>query len=288
MAHIGLLLKSQSVFTGPLDSLTANLWGAFAFKRLLSLYTGPLIRVRRSSDNAEQDIGYLTDGSLDTAALASFVGANSAFIVIWYDQAGSANDLSQATAANQARIVNSGAYDGKAVLDTTDYWSTATSIPASSKFAFYSKLFRHGTASTNVYFSTTNLLTGGFNGLQGYSNAGQNDVGGFVGTSGTSNFRLTLYLPSPDISLATAVIAWLFDRALVTSAKIQNAQNGSLLSPAFSTTLAGTDPIGNFSADTLLVGAQGGLGAFADSDMHNLVVYSDTAGSVSAISAALA
>lgn len=273
-------------FVGPLDGLTANLWASYALKRLLSSYTGALIRVRRSSDSTEQDISYITGGGLDTAALATFVGANSAFIVTWYDQSGAGNHLTQATAANQPRIVSAGVYDGKAVLDTTDYWATTNSIPVSSKFAFYSKLFRHSTTSNNVYFSTSNILTGGFDGIQGYSDSATN-VGGLMATNAVSSYRLSLFVPSPSIASATAVIAWLLDRSLTTSSKVQIAQNGSAL-PLFGSVMSGTDPTGNFSADTLLLGAQGGLGAFADSDIHNFVVYSDTSGSVAAISAALA
>ena len=80
-----------------------------------SLYTGPLVRVRRSSDNAAQDFGAVANGDLngnrflDTAAVLAFVGAgNSGFIVTWYDQSGNGRNMTQATAAAQPRIVNAG------------------------------------------------------------------------------------------------------------------------------------------------------------------------------------
>jgi hypothetical protein len=64
------------------------------------------IRVRRSSDNTEQDIGF-NNFYLDTTALKSFVGAGDGFVTIWYDQKGYAN-ASQATTTRQPRIVSSG------------------------------------------------------------------------------------------------------------------------------------------------------------------------------------
>lgn len=93
----------------PLDSLSAG--AAYSVRRLRTAYTGPLMRVRRSSDNTEQDIGYGGDGWLDETVLLAFVGAGSGFVKTWYDQSGNARDVSQATTANQPRIVNAGVVD---------------------------------------------------------------------------------------------------------------------------------------------------------------------------------
>ncbi len=84
---------------------------AFSLRKLRDGYTGSAIRVRRSSDNAEQDIGFDANGNLNTTGLTSFVGSNSAFIVTWYDQSGNGINLTQTTAANQPRIVNVGTVD---------------------------------------------------------------------------------------------------------------------------------------------------------------------------------
>jgi hypothetical protein len=89
-----------------LDSITSA--AAFSVRRLLSAYSGACLRVRRSSDNAEQDIGFL-GVNLDTAALLSFCAATNGFVVTWYDQSGNARNLTQATTANQPQIVTSGA-----------------------------------------------------------------------------------------------------------------------------------------------------------------------------------
>jgi hypothetical protein len=93
----------------PLD-LVSGAGAAYSLRRTRSLYSGSAIRVRRSNDNAEADIGF-SGGALDTAALLSHTGANSGFVVTWYDQSGSGRNFTQATTANQARIVNAGTID---------------------------------------------------------------------------------------------------------------------------------------------------------------------------------
>jgi hypothetical protein len=92
--------------TSPLDVVTGAS-AAYALRKLRAAYAGAAIRVRRSSDNAEQDIGFTNTGGLDTSTLLTFVGSGSGFVTTWYDQAGSVN-ATQATAANQPRIVNAG------------------------------------------------------------------------------------------------------------------------------------------------------------------------------------
>ena len=97
---------------------------AYSLRKLRTAYTGYAIRVRRSSDNTSQDIGFDANGTLDTTTLLSFVGAGNGFVSIWYDQSGNYN-LSQNTSSNQPSIVLSGvlnSQNGKPVL-ITDYYS---------------------------------------------------------------------------------------------------------------------------------------------------------------------
>jgi hypothetical protein len=116
-----LVQPSIPPFTGILDTYTGAAAAYSAARRLSSTYTGSLIRVRRSSDNAEQDIGYDGSNVLDEAALTSFVGSgNNGFVTTWYDQSGNANNAVQSTAANQPQIVSSGSIvkrGGKPALD---------------------------------------------------------------------------------------------------------------------------------------------------------------------------
>lgn len=74
---------------------------AYSLRRLSGLYNGPAIRVRRSSDNAEQDIYFTDSFNFDIAAFNTFVGASTAYVRTWYDQSGNGKNVSQTTAAKQ-------------------------------------------------------------------------------------------------------------------------------------------------------------------------------------------
>jgi len=83
---------------------------AYSLRRIgPSGYFGPAIRVRRDSDNTLRDIGFTSDGQLDTVGLLDFVGVTgSGFVQTWYDQSGNGRDASQATTANQPLLLSSG------------------------------------------------------------------------------------------------------------------------------------------------------------------------------------
>jgi hypothetical protein len=92
--------------TGLLDDY-GGAAAAYSLRRLSSTYTGDAIRVRRASDNAEQDIGFDIEGNLNTAALASFCSGTNGFVKTWYCQSGNSNDATQTTTANQPKIYDS-------------------------------------------------------------------------------------------------------------------------------------------------------------------------------------
>jgi len=80
---------------------------AYSLRLLDTDYTGSAIRVRRASDNAEQDIGFDANGDLDTTALATFCSGTDGFVKVWYDQSGNGNDAEQTTTTNQPKIYDS-------------------------------------------------------------------------------------------------------------------------------------------------------------------------------------
>jgi PKD repeat protein len=106
----GVNIKNSyiEILSGLLLDLFPNAAAAYSLRKLRSAYTGSAIRVRRSSDNTEQDIGFNGSNELDTTALLSFVGAGNGFVVTWYDQSGNGLNATQSTAGNQPQIVNSG------------------------------------------------------------------------------------------------------------------------------------------------------------------------------------
>lgn len=96
---------------------------AYSLRKLDCDYAGSAIRVRRSSDNTEQDIGFV-NGNLDTAALKTFVGTggtDDGFVVTWYDQSSNGNNATQSTSANQPLIMDNGVVIRQGTYPTIKY-----------------------------------------------------------------------------------------------------------------------------------------------------------------------
>lgn len=94
---------------GAFDAFASQWLGLYSVaRRLRGAYTGPALRVRRSSDNAEQDIGFTSAGALDTAALTGFVGSADGFVRRVHDQSGRGLHGEQASLNNQGRVVVAG------------------------------------------------------------------------------------------------------------------------------------------------------------------------------------
>lgn len=77
----------------PLFDEFPNAKFGYALRKLKSDYTGAAIRVKRTSDNTEMDIGFLLDNSLDISALLNFVGNSDGLVVILYDQSENGIDV---------------------------------------------------------------------------------------------------------------------------------------------------------------------------------------------------
>lgn len=136
--NLGILASSKAS-AAPSGTLLLDLYpsasAGYSLRKLRTSYTGAAIRVRRSSDNTETDIGFNLIGELDTTALSTFCGLSSGFISIWYDQSGNSQNQIQNTTGNQPRIVSNGSVillNTKPSLDTnffagqTQFMSTST------------------------------------------------------------------------------------------------------------------------------------------------------------------
>jgi hypothetical protein len=145
---LGIVPSAQSQFL--LDNYN-NSYGAYSLRKLRSGYTGNCIRVRRSSDNTEQDFGFVNN-VLDTASILSFVGTGTGFVTTWYNQTTTIGlNLTQSTGVNQPRIVQVGnlyTVNGKPSLYfVDDYLQTSTN-------SVY-KLFHDGNNSTTFIVNQT-------------------------------------------------------------------------------------------------------------------------------------
>jgi hypothetical protein len=132
----GLVFASAPGFVGLLDTYTGAAAG-YSTRRLASSATN-LMRIREDSGDTETDIGYDSNGDLDTAAIATHCGTANGFVVSWVDQSGNANDADQSTLASQPQIYNGTAViteNGKPALDTLTFGKfTITQLDVVSAF----------------------------------------------------------------------------------------------------------------------------------------------------------
>jgi hypothetical protein len=126
----GIVGSQIQSFVGLLDTYP-NAAAAYSVRKLRTAYTGNAIRVRRSSDNTEQDIGF-SSGNLDTTALTTFCSGTDGFVTTWYDQSGNGANSTQTTAVNQPQIVSSGSvltkYGKPNLVLTADFLNLPSSL----------------------------------------------------------------------------------------------------------------------------------------------------------------
>jgi hypothetical protein len=102
------LRQRRPSFRGLLD-LYPGAAAAYSLRPLSAAWRNqPVVRVRRSNDDAEADF---TAAEVADGTLTGWTGANDGFVVTWYDQSGNSRNATQATPANQPRIVEGGVLD---------------------------------------------------------------------------------------------------------------------------------------------------------------------------------
>lgn len=139
--------------TLPADVATAA--AAYSLRKVRAGYSNNAVQIRRSSDQAEVDVAFDSDGKVSNSSLVTDVTEESesggtqvassgattladflnpggsgtdAFVVTWYDQSPSGNDITQTTSANQPKIAESGAL----LADGVDFDGSASYLDATS------------------------------------------------------------------------------------------------------------------------------------------------------------
>jgi len=134
---IDLLLSESSSFTTGLLEFYPGAAAAYSLRQLRRSVSPYAIRVRKSG-GAEQDIGFNSNGELDTNALLDFADGGDAWVTTWYDQSSNGNDAEQSTEDSQPQIVSSGSLvteNGKPALQfdgVNDGLNCSTDLRAST------------------------------------------------------------------------------------------------------------------------------------------------------------
>jgi len=163
-----LSLKMVRTTTAPSSDLLLDTYtgaaAAYSVRKLDKDYTGYAIRVREDSGDTEADIGFDSNGDLDTAAIATHCGSANGYVVTWYDQSGNSNNATQSTAGSQPQIYNGTAViteNGKPALNfTSDYLDTNDiSISAGGTFSTF-HVEKKNSASSIGFFMGKNTSAG--------------------------------------------------------------------------------------------------------------------------------
>jgi len=94
-----------SCYKGAADkALGEDLSFAFALRKLYTDYKGPLIQLRRASDNAVRDFFSGSDDAIDLSAIDAWRAGSNVFVVIWYDQSCQKRNAEQVIINQQPRF----------------------------------------------------------------------------------------------------------------------------------------------------------------------------------------
>jgi hypothetical protein len=261
-AGLGVLCKPSGT-VAYLDQLSTTPRCCLSLRKKISTAT-VAIRIRRSSDNTEQDIGF-SGNSLDTSAITSFVGSNSAYVTKFYDQTGNGFDAVQATAANQPRIVNAGTIDSQPVFDGSNDFLKITGLTnAGTAAGIYAKAKQVLTGSAAIFWESSTNYNSNSGAFVGYMNATNYGIG--MSTSGGT--RAITY----GLGLSTAKqVTILYNRALTGSAETDVYVGGSSTSPLGND--ASAECTGNFATYDVYFGSRGGASLFAALELESWVFY---------------
>jgi len=263
-ARFGLRVRSGQIsdliegtaIPPPLLDEFPNAAAAYSLRKLRTAYTGSAIRVRRSSDNAEQDIGFDSFNNLDTSTLSTFVGANNGFVTTWYDQSGNSNNATQAAAGDQPKVVDAGVLVTENGNPAIDFDGSSNELTSSStitnEFVSIFGVFKTEKSTGNQYlFGVTNETTGTrraswISGTNYYS----------------SGFSSNLLISAISINTQYLGVNF-FDNDLN---QISGAINGSYVSPSSLT-------LNNLSSPIIAIGNGGTFSEYHDGKIQEAIIY---------------
>ena len=85
-----------------------NARAAYSLRKLRSGFSGPVVKIRRGSDNKTKEIGFNEKGWIDVKQVESFVGQSDGYVVAWYGQVEGTPSLSQESQSRQPIIARNG------------------------------------------------------------------------------------------------------------------------------------------------------------------------------------
>lgn len=187
MIPVGILTAAATSSFSFLLDVYPGAQAAYSLRKLRSAYTGSCIRVKRSSDNNELNIGFVNN-YLDVTAMLAFVGAGNGVCAAWYDQSGNTNNLFSAN----AKIVVAGVFTGYIIFNgTTDQFLSTTGSNSwnGSQNALFTSVTAPDILTPNGVFGTGSNINIAETGSWGmiYQTVGPTFINWRFGTGQTAN-----------------------------------------------------------------------------------------------------
>ncbi|RYY38954.1 MAG: T9SS type A sorting domain-containing protein [Chitinophagaceae bacterium] len=147
----------------PVDADATHAWMAVGLRLLKSGYSGPIIRLRRGSDDAEMDFG-ASGVDLDLAAIQTWLAGANGYCVRLYDQSGNGHDEAQPTPAQQPQFIASSLLNNRPALvfNTAQYMQMTTYV--SNPYTVVYAARQTGGSRGRVLSSTSNNWLLGWHG----------------------------------------------------------------------------------------------------------------------------
>ena len=196
--YLGSNLVWEKASSTLLLDVYPNASAAYSLRKLRTAYAGDAIEVRIDTATTPQpfyNIGFDSNGNLDTADLLSKAGSNDAYVAAWYDQSLNGLDATQSNAARQPQIVISGSFvseNGKPAIrfNTPTTLNTGVNLGISTIKSYYSvnmadQLIGYRTLFCNSYNKSDSILVGLYNNTMDYNNwiQGENNLTHSITTS---------------------------------------------------------------------------------------------------------
>lgn len=228
------IITYQTVGSGLLQDYQ-NAQAAYSVRKLDSNYTGNAMQVRNDSGTL-LNIGFDSNGDLDTASILTHIGTGDGRVATWYDQSGNGRNATQTTVGLMPKIAEAGVVltvNGKPAIDwNTDNLDTASFAPnpnGAYNFAMVSQydVINITQASATGWASST----GHQNYLQQMQSNGK--MRWAVRYSGAS-------LPRPDMTSSAAIATQYIQTATFATGTCEAYYNGVQELDKFSQLLTGT------------------------------------------------
>jgi len=192
---------------------TSKLFYAFSARLVVPSYTGPIFRIRRSSDNVESDFysdisqNWLTTGPYNTGtSYDSWITTNIGYVSIWYDQSGKGSHATQTNTSLQPQFTNYLSFNKYVILFSSSgsgTWLTISNVSARSNTVFCNFYTLNANSTYNTLITVaigtdfgirlaSQTINGGGNSGDWYTNSNGTKIS-YVNNVSTVNVPLTTW-----------------------------------------------------------------------------------------------